>query len=151
VEPSIKLMEPVGVPAALLALAVKVTEAPNVEGLELETSVTAVGALLTVTVAAALEDPIKFPLPPYTAVMLCEPPARAEVAKATAPLLETEALPSCVVPSKKVTVPVGVPAAGSVTAIVALIATFWPKMLVAGTMLIVVVVDPLLTVMVAEL
>jgi hypothetical protein len=146
-----KLMEPVGVPAALLALALKVTEAPNVEGLELEASVTAVGALLTVTAAAALEDPIKFPLPPYTAVMLCEPAVRAEVVKEATPLLGTEALPSCVIPSKKVTAPVGVPAAGGVTAIVAVIATFWPKMLVAGTMLIVVVVDPLLTVMVAEL
>jgi hypothetical protein len=42
------VIEPVGGPAALLAVALKVTNAPKVEGLVFELSATALAALFTV-------------------------------------------------------------------------------------------------------
>jgi hypothetical protein len=51
----------------------------------------------------------KFKSPPYCAVSECVPAVSEEVAKVAMPLLFTELGPSTVVPSKKVTVPVGAP------------------------------------------
>jgi hypothetical protein len=57
----------------------------------------------------------KFASPPYCAVRECVPAARVEATKVATPLLFTELAPSAVVPSKKVTVPVGVPVSDAVT------------------------------------
>jgi hypothetical protein len=48
--------------------------------------------------------------PEYTPVMVCEPAARAEVVKAACPAAFSATVESTVAPSRKSTVPVGVPA-----------------------------------------
>jgi len=62
----------------------------------------------TTTVATDDMDPAKLESPEYDAVMLCEPAASVEVENVAAPLF-TVAVPSEVVPSLNVTVPVGLP------------------------------------------
>ena len=57
----------------------------------------------------------KFVSPPYCAVSECVPAASAEAANVATPLLFRDPVPSAVEPSKKVTVPVGVPGAVAVT------------------------------------
>ena len=63
-------------------------------------------------------EPVKFPSPPYEAVMLCVPAARLDVLNCAA-LLATPAVPICVCPSRNVTVPVGEaePEAGAMFAV----------------------------------
>jgi len=72
----------------------------------LGTGVTA--KLMTLCVSTLLEDAAKFASPPYAAVIECEPIARDEVVKLATPA-ERELGPSGVVPSRKLTLPVGVP------------------------------------------
>ena len=69
--------------------------------------------------------PSKLLLPPYTAVMLCDPSASAEVENVATPP-ESEPVPIVVEPSLNVTVPVAVPAPGALTATVAVNVTDSP-------------------------
>jgi len=57
--------------------------------------------------------------PPYCAVIECVPAVSAEVANVAAPPPFRDPAPSTVAPSKKVTVPVGVPVPGAITVTVA--------------------------------
>jgi hypothetical protein len=58
---------------------------------------------------------LKFPFPPYAAVMLWVPAVRAEVEKVATPLPLRAELPSCVVPSRNATMPDGTPPPPGVT------------------------------------
>ncbi|MGA7633202.1 MAG: hypothetical protein WCB11_20775 [Terriglobales bacterium] len=82
--------------------------------------------------------PLKFPSPPYAAVMLWGPAASVEIENVAIPLPFTGDVPSCVVPSRKLTVPVGVPAIPGVT--VAVKVTFWLRFAEGGFALKAVVV-----------
>jgi hypothetical protein len=100
---------PVGVRVAEdVTVAVKVTAAPAVDGLFDETAVVELAALFTVCESAAEVLPAKFVSPPYTAVIACAPPTRANVVNAPTPPLSVP-VPRAVEPSLNVTVPVGVP------------------------------------------
>jgi hypothetical protein len=68
----------------------------------------------------------KFVSPPYCAVSECVPAVSAEVASVAAPLLFSDPVPSAVVPSKNVTVPVGVPVPGAIAVKVAVSVTIPP-------------------------
>ena len=110
VVPSRNVTVPVGVlevPDVIVAL--NVTAAPlEAEAAELtNAAVVAVFAMASVNTAEAL--PAKVALPEYLAVIECVPTVSADVVKvATAPLFSVP-LPIMVVPSRKFTVPVGVP------------------------------------------
>jgi hypothetical protein len=87
-EPSIlNWMEPVGVPvpAGALTVALNVIDCPNVDGFTEDDSTVVVFAGLTVWLKFADVLVLKVPSPPYTAVMVCEPPAKAEVAREADP------------------------------------------------------------------
>ena len=126
VAPSRKLTLPVGVPAAEVTVAVNVTDCPWVEGLRLETSVVDVPAGLTVCGQAADAAPRKLPSPEYVAVIEWTPAARVEVVNVAVPLVRV-AVPRLAAPSRKVTVPVGVPAPGATALTVAVKVTDWPN------------------------
>lgn len=64
--------------------------------------------------------PLKLPSPPYAAVMACVPAVRVEVENAATPVPLTLELPICVVPSRKLTVPVGRPEVPGVTVAVSM-------------------------------
>src|SRR5258707_5407878 len=107
---------PVRVPApgnTAFTVAVKVTDWPETDGFTDEATVVVLLAWLTVCVNAdaVLSLPIKLLLPPYTAVIVCAATESAAVVKVAVPALSA-LLPSVLVPSEKVTVPVGVPAPG---------------------------------------
>src|SRR5438067_4869485 len=71
---------PVGVPAAEVTVAVKVTDCPTPDGFWLDVSVVVVVAATTwVTVFDVL--PAKLPLAPYTAEIACDPAASEVVLK----------------------------------------------------------------------
>ena len=109
-----KVTVPVGVPllgATALTVAVNVTDWPKTEGFCEEVSVVVVLAWFTACESAADVLVVKFPSPPYTAVMLCGLPEtdKVEVLKVATPDPFSVPVPSVVAPSLKVTVPVGVP------------------------------------------
>lgn len=110
VVPSRNVTIPVGMPEVLdVIVAVNVTGAPlDAETVEL-TKVAAVAAFAMVSVTAAEVLPAKFALPLYLAVMECTPAVSIDVVKVATPLLFRVPVPSVVVPSRKTTVPVGVP------------------------------------------
>jgi hypothetical protein len=110
VVPSRKVTVPVGVPEVLDEIvAVNVTGAPlDTEAAEL-TNAAVVGVSVMVSVTAAEVLPAKFALPLYLAVIECAPTASVDVVKVATPLPFSVPVPSVVVPSRKVTVPVGVP------------------------------------------
>jgi len=118
VVPSRKVTVPVGVPEVLDEIvAANVTGAPlDAEAAELTSAaVVEIGAAaVMVSVSAAEVLLAKVALPEYLAVIVCAPTESVDVVKvATAPLFSVPP-PSAVVPSKKVTVPVGVPEAPGV-------------------------------------
>ena len=122
IAPSVKVTVPVGVPVAETTVAVKVTESPtNVVGDD-ATTVVVVGAGATVW-------PIEVPLgwvtlfPANEAPTEREPTASPAVEKVADPF-DTDATPSVVGPSVKVTVPNGEPVA---LATVAVNVTLVPK------------------------
>src|SRR5438552_1359068 len=81
--PSLKFTEPVGVPtpgATAATVAVNVTLWPNTDGLADDVSVVVVLDWFTTCVSTALVLVVKFVSPLYTAVMLCVPTLRADVA-----------------------------------------------------------------------
>ena len=65
--------------------------------------------------------------PPYCAVSECVPAVSEEVARVAMPLLSGALELSTVVPSKKVTVPVGVPVPGAIALTVAVSVTVPPS------------------------
>ena len=73
-------------------------------------------ALLTVCASALDFAALKFVSPPYDAVIECDPPPNDAVANFALPLLNVPVL-SVVVPSRNVTVPVGVPPEPDTTAV----------------------------------
>ena len=95
-----------------------------------------------VTTTLVTEDrlPLKLESPLYCAVILCVPAARADVDSDATPLLKLE-LPIELVPSRKVTVPVGMPEFPDVTFAVSVM--FWFRLAVLGTASKVVVVSAL--------
>jgi hypothetical protein len=117
---------PVGVVATdEVTFAVKITDAPRLDGLFDEATEIELPALFTVCVKIGEAPPVKFASPPYTAVIECTPPASPEVVTVAVPPLSVP-VPNTVVPSLNVTVPVGVPepTAGFT---VAVNVTAWPK------------------------
>ena len=128
--PSKKVTVPVRVPAPgaeALTVAVKVTDWPDTDGFALEVRAVLVLALLTTWPPAS--EPVlvlKLLSPLYVALTVWVPTASVEVTN-VAVVPETVdgawAVPSMV----KVTVPLGVPAPGDVTAIVAVNVTDWPN------------------------
>ena len=110
-EPSTNVTVPVGVPLADgCTAAVKVMDSPKAAGLRLEATVVAVVARVTVCVRGTDMLAEKLLSPLYFAVMECEPTDKLD-SESCAALVETEAVPKEVVPSKNVTVPVAVPLA----------------------------------------
>lgn len=113
VVPSMKVTVPVGVPEVLdVIVAVNVNGAPlAAEAAELTNeavvATSAAGVMVSVTAAETL--PAKFALPLYLAVIKCAPTVSTDVVKVATPLVFSVPVPSVVVPSRKVTVPVGVP------------------------------------------
>ena len=71
--------------------------------------------MATTTFAAVDVLPLKLLSPPYTAVRECVPAVRAAVDNAATPLPLRFELPIWVVPSRKLTVPVGTPDVPGVT------------------------------------
>jgi hypothetical protein len=107
---SMKLTVPVGVPLPLeVTWAVKVTLFSSSTDVELVCSATAEVLPFTVTLTAEDVLPAKFVSPLYTAVMLCDPRGSVLRVKTAAPLASNVAFPKGVLPSMKVTLPVGVP------------------------------------------
>jgi hypothetical protein len=132
VVPLRKATVPVGtvLPVCGATLAVKVTLCPVLIAVAEELNAVVVATRVCVTVTAtAVDTELEFVvLPAYEAVIDCVPAARALVLKEAAPLALRVAVPSAVVPSRKVTVPVGVvlPDAG---ATVAVNVTLWPVLI----------------------
>jgi hypothetical protein len=116
VVPSRKVTVPAGVPEVLdVIVAVNVTRAPlDAVAVEL-TNTAVVGASVMVSVIAAEVLAVKLESPPYAAVTECMPTVRIEIVKMAAPLEFSFPVPSVVVPSRKLTVPVGVPLLPEVT------------------------------------
>ena len=128
VEPSLKVTEPVGTPApgaTTPIVAVKVTDWPKTDVLTDVLRLVVVLAMRIGTVAGEDVLPLKLPSPRYWAVIACVPAVKAAVLTAAVlPLKGVVAI--SVVPSKNSTDPVGVPAPGETTAIVAVKVTDWP-------------------------
>jgi hypothetical protein len=70
---------------------------------------------------------LKFVSPLYLAVIACDPTVNALVPNVAWPVASRLPLPMVVVPSRNVTVPVGVPVPGGFTVTVAVNVTDWPK------------------------
>lgn len=127
VPPSKNVTVPVGMPAPGVTGA---TEAPHCTGCPtmacdcvpggIQETVRVVGAgLIMSEFADAVVAPLKFVSPEYCAVIWCVPTVREEIVKVAWPPLNVTAEPRAVVPSKKVTEPVGVPLAGATAVTVA--------------------------------
>jgi hypothetical protein len=132
VDPFVKVTTPVGVvaPDCGETLAVKVTLCPVLIAVAEALNAVVVATRVCVTVTATgAETELEFVvLPAYDAVIDCVPAAREVVLKEAAPLPLSVAVPSAVVPSMKVTVPVGVvvPDAGETMAVNV---TLWPVLI----------------------
>ncbi len=101
-------------------------------------------ALFTCWVKAAADEEILFASPPYCAVMLCETTPSVFMDKVATPVLSV-AVPSRVLPSRNVTMPVGVPVAGATGVTVAVNVTIWPDTLGLALLVNVVAVFALFT------
>ena len=112
VDPSLKVITPVGVVGAELdglTAALKITFCRKRNGMGEAANTTFVAARLTSCVSPGELLDWKFASPPYDAVMVCEPGVRDDVLKVQEPAPADVPVPSEFVPSKNVTVPVGVP------------------------------------------
>src|ERR1043166_1437156 len=129
VAPSLNVTVPVGVPAPgvrAVTVAENVTDWPNTDGLSDEPSAVSVLALLTVWVTTAEVLLLKLLSPRYTAVMALLLTLSEEVISVAWP--DTSALvTSAVAPSRKITLPVGVPEPGGTAATVAVNVTDCPN------------------------
>src|SRR5436309_10147064 len=128
VPPSLKVTFPAGLPEpGLLAVtvAVKVTDCPNTDGLAEELADVVVPYF---TVCVNLGDvlPLKLASPPYDALIEWEPTASVLVTNVAWPEPSRVPVPRVLEPSLKVTVPVGVPAAGLFAVTVAVKVTGCP-------------------------
>jgi hypothetical protein len=125
---SVQVTWPVGAanPGGALALtvAVKTTAWPKTGAAGAADMASVTGALTTWSNLAWADGKVLSPL--YRAMMLCEPPASAEVVK-TACLPKTLTLPSAVAPSENCTVPVGNPEDGDWPLTAAVNVTAWPS------------------------
>src|SRR6185312_3782857 len=91
VAPSINEIEPVGAPEPLVGatVALKVTDAPCVDGFSVDDSVVVVAVgvpLPTVSAVAVATDVLKKLSPLYAAVIGCDPAGRLEIEKVATPL-----------------------------------------------------------------
>ena len=142
--PSLKVMVPVGVPppgATAATLAVKVTAWPVTAGLTDDPRATVVAARLTVTAAAAEVLPAK-PMVPEKEAVSAWVPMPSDTGTVAWPAALTGSKPRTVLPSRKMTKPIGVPA-WELT--VAVSVSICPKTAVAVDVLSVVVVAALVT------
>ena len=103
------------------------TDWPKVEEFNDEPRVVAVEILFTTCDNTVGVLPENCEFPPYDAVMEWVPAVKEAVIYVACPLAFNVPVPSVVVPSLKVTVPVGVPAPGGFTLTVAVNVTDWPK------------------------
>jgi hypothetical protein len=128
VAPSKKLIVPVSVPAAAeVAVAVNVTFWPTVEGFAADVTAVEVVALVAESTTCETADDVlvaKLASPLYLAAMEWVPWVSVVVENVAMPPLMVTALPNCVAPSKKLIVPVSVPAVVEVA--VAINVTFCP-------------------------
>ena len=88
------------------------------------------GMACTVTVMAVEVEAAKLLSPPYCAVMLWAPVAKAPAEYVVTPEVFNVPMPSVVVPSRKVTVPVGVPVLPLAPVMVAVKVTLPPAVIV---------------------
>jgi len=110
VAPLKKLTVPSKAPVGIgVMVAVRVTEAPKVEGLAEVVSTVVEVAGLTVKLTGADVEALKLVSPEYTAVRFCVPLGKAVVIKAAVPPLTATGEPITVLPVLKVTVPLGEP------------------------------------------
>jgi hypothetical protein len=115
VAPSRNVTVPVGVPPDDVTVAVKVTDWPDVDGLmELANAVEVLALTTWLTAPDVLVA--RFVVPPYEAVIECVPTDRVDVDRVATPELSVP-VPIELAPSRKVTVPVGVPAADVTVAV----------------------------------
>lgn len=109
VAPFLKVTLPVGIPVVdECTVVVNVTAAPKTDGFFEDTSVVVVAAFVTACVIAGDVLAVKFVLPPYTAVIECDPTASVDVVNVALPAT-SEREPRTVAPSLNVTLPVGIP------------------------------------------
>jgi len=101
--PSVNVTVPVAVAGVIVA--VNFTDEPYAEGFADEASVMVGLALFTIWVSTEDVLPLYFVLPPYEAVIECEPAASFGLLKVACPLLSVP-VPRVVPPSLNVTVPV---------------------------------------------
>src|SRR6516165_10367764 len=137
--PSLKVTVPVGVPApgeTAATVAVKVTAWPVTAGLTDDFRATVVAAGLTVTATAAEVLAAK-PLTPKKEAVSAWVPTNSDVGRVARPAASSGAEPSSVLPSRKKTVPIGVPVWEPT---VAVSVSICPKTAVAVDVLSVVVV-----------
>src|ERR1700683_1825264 len=130
VVPSSKVTVPVGVPepgALAVTVVVNVTDWPKSDGFVDELTLVLVPSSPTVWLTAGDVLPVKSLSPPYTTVIECVPTEREEMLKLATPEPFSVAVPRTVVPSSKVTVPVGVPDPGTLAVTVVVKVTDWPK------------------------
>src|SRR5207247_3355325 len=128
VSPSWKVALPDGVPVPGLfavTVAVNFTDCPNTDGFNEELTDVVV-PYFTVCVSVGVVLPVKFPSPPYDAVIEWEPTASVLVTNVPWPEPSRVPVPRTVEPSLKVTVPVGVPAPGLFAVTVAVNVTACP-------------------------
>jgi hypothetical protein len=99
------------IPFSMLMVMVDVAEAPGEtdDGDKAPAEIEKFGEP-TITLVAGEVLVLKLPSPLYTAVIFCVPAAKVETEYVAMPLTFNEAVPSCVVPLRNETVPVGVPA-----------------------------------------
>jgi len=112
VVPLKKVTVPLGTPAVEVTVAVKTSPAPTEIEADARLSAVTVGIAITVTVTGKLVEAASFESPTYWADKLCAPgPLRTmdNVALTVVPdvATPTAAEPSMLVPSKKITVPIG--------------------------------------------
>lgn len=112
VSPSRNVTVPVGMPdpgAVALTVAVAITGWPKIPGFGDAFTATVGTSRFTICVNGEEVFALKLLSPEYEAVMVCAPTANADVVNEAAPVESSVAVPMVEVPSRKVTVPVGVP------------------------------------------
>ena len=108
--PSLKVMEPVVMPPnCVVMVAVSVTDWSTTAGLTDEASNAVVVAAFTVCVKGTEVLDENDELPPYDAVTECEPAVSDDTDKPACPAPSRLMVPRLLAPSKKVTLPVGIP------------------------------------------
>jgi len=103
-----KVTVPVGVPAAPLTVAFRVTLCPTYAGFGIQKREIVLGRPWMTSLNDA-ELAAKFPFAAYDAVMVCVPTGSDEVAYVATPPAFKVTAPSVIAPSENVTVPAGVP------------------------------------------